>query len=58
VSTIYASIPTNEVVSQYNHLTGLNFLEIPERQVEILIDADIWQAHVIHESIQGEPDHP
>jgi len=39
-------------------LTGLNFPEIPQRQVEILIGADIWQAHVIHESIQGESDHP
>jgi len=53
-----ASIPTNEVVSKYNHLTGRNFPEIPQRQVEILIGADIWQAHVIHESILGEPDHP
>ena len=26
--------------------------------MEILIGADIWQAHVIHESIQGESDHP
>jgi len=24
--------------------------------VEILIGADVWQAHVIHESIEGEPD--
>ena len=53
-----ASIPTNEVVSKYNHLTGLNFPEIPQRQAEILIGADISQAHVIHESILGEPYHP
>ena len=26
--------------------------------MEILIGADIWQAHVIPESIPGEPDHP
>ena len=33
------SIPTNEIVSKYNHLTGLNFPEIPKRKVEILIIA-------------------
>jgi len=53
-----ASIPTNEVVSQYNHLSGLNFPEISKQKVEILIGADVWQAHVIHESIEGEPDQP
>jgi len=42
-----ASIPTNEVVSKYNHWTGLNFPEIPQRKVEILIGADVWQAHVV-----------
>ena len=52
------SIPTNKVVSKYNHLTGLNFPEMPQRKVEILIGADVWQAHVIHESIEGEPDQP
>jgi len=51
-----ASIPTNEVVSQYNHLSGLNFPEISKQKVEILIGADVWQTHVIHVSIEGEPD--
>jgi len=51
-----ASIPTNDVVSKYNHLSGLNFPEISNQKVEILIGADVWQAHVIHESIEGEPD--
>ena len=26
--------------------------------MEILIGADVWQAHVIHESVEGEPDQP
>ena len=49
---------TNEVVSKYNHLKGLNFPEISKQKVEVLIGADVWQAHVIHESIAGEPDEP
>ena len=51
-----ASISTNELVSKYNHLSVLNFPEISKQKVEILIGADVWQAHVIHESIEGEPD--
>ena len=41
-----------------NHLSGLNFPEISKQKVEILIGTDVWQAHVIHESIAGEPDEP
>jgi len=53
-----ASISTNELVSKYNHLSVLNFPEISKQKVEILIGADVWQAHVIHESIEGESDQP
>jgi len=53
-----ASIRTNEVVSKYYHLSGLNFPEISKQKVEILIGAHVWQAHVIHESVEGEPDQP
>ena len=52
------SIPTNEVGSKHKHLTGLNFPEISKQKVESLIGADVWQAHVIHGSIEGEPDQP
>jgi len=39
-----------------NHLSGLNFPEISKQKVEILIGTDVWQAHVIHKSIEVEPD--
>jgi len=53
-----ASIPTDEVVSKYNLLSGLNFPEISKQKVEILIGADVWQAHVIRDTIEGDPGQP
>ena len=55
---VSASIPTEKLARQYEHLKDIVFPEVKERKVELLLGSDLHQAYQLQDVRVGEPGDP
>ena len=55
VVDVQSSIPTNDLVQRFPHLSGLNFPSLDEGQIELLLGCDLHRAFLIKDVLVGNP---
>ena len=58
VVDVRSSIPTNDLVQRFPHLSGLNFPSLDEGQIDLLFGCDLHRAFLIKDALVGNPGSP